>query len=209
MGNGFVIMRCGLNKPVRNNMTMFIGLKIDEESTETIYRWLQRCARDRDMELQAPLPKRFIYIPLCYSGSNALNEDELRSHLAGKINVPINLKNLQINFLGERGNVSLIFQSDWIKERYQFWISKDRRLRQVVVGFCDLVISNFTTRQAAVFAEKILLPERTNEVICHSVRPSITAQAVSKTLRSAHWPEMSSAFEMFEALDWDKLARSR
>ena len=123
-------MRCGLNKPVRNNMTMFIGLKIDEESTETIYRWLQRCARDRDMELQAPLPKRFIYIPLCYSGSNALNEDELRSHLAGKINVPINLKNLQINFLGERGNVSLIFQSDWIKERYQFWISKDRRLRQ-------------------------------------------------------------------------------
>jgi hypothetical protein len=80
---------------------------------------------------------------------------------------------------------------------------------EVVVGFCDLVISNFTTRQAAVFAEKILLPERTNEVICHSVRPSITAQAVSKTLRSAHWPEMSSAFEMFEALDWDKLARSR
>lgn len=111
-------------------MTMFVGLKMDEESTETIYRWLQRCAKNRQMELQAPLPKQFIYIPVCYSGSSDLDEDELRSHLAGGINVPIKLENPRVDFLGETGNVSLIFQSDWIKERYQFWVSKDRRLRQ-------------------------------------------------------------------------------
>ena len=59
-----------------------------------------------------------------------LDEDELRSHLAGAINVPIKLVNPRLDFLGETGNVSLIFQSDWIKERYQFWVGKDRRLRQ-------------------------------------------------------------------------------
>lgn len=110
-------------------MTMFVGLKMDEESTETIYRWLQRCAKGH-LGLQAPTPKRFIYIPLCYSGSDDLDEDELRSHLVGEINVPVKLENPRLDFLGETGNVSLIFQSEWVKDRYKFWVSKDRRLRQ-------------------------------------------------------------------------------
>jgi len=110
-------------------MTMFVGLKMDEESTETIYRWLQRCGR-KGFGLQGPMPKRFIYIPVCYSGSSDLDEDELRSHLAGEINVPIKLENPRLDFLGETGNISLIFQSEWIKDRYKFWVSKDRRFKQ-------------------------------------------------------------------------------
>lgn len=110
---------------------MFIGVKMDEESTEAIHQWLKRCAvQNKPMPLNAPLPKRFIYIPICYSGSNDLDEPELRSHLASSINVSIELQNPRIMPLGGTGNVSLVFESDYLKERYRFWTSKDRRFRQ-------------------------------------------------------------------------------
>jgi len=109
-------------------MSMFIGLRMDEESTEEISQWLKRCAR-RDQSFHA-LPKQFIYIPLCYSGAKDLDEEFLRSQVVGQINEPIKLERARIDFLGDTGNVSLIFDNDWIKSRYKFWIKQDRRFRQ-------------------------------------------------------------------------------
>jgi hypothetical protein len=109
---------------------MFIGLRMDEESTYEISVWLRQCARHHSTQLQYPLPEKFIYIPICYSGSPDLDMDELRSHIAGEINIPIKLNDLRMDSLGETGNISLIFKSDWIKDRYKFWIGKDRRFRR-------------------------------------------------------------------------------
>lgn len=109
-------------------MSMFIGLRMDEESTEEISQWLKRCAR-KDPTFHA-LPKQFIYIPVCYTGAKDLEEDFLRSQVMGQINEPIKLARPRIDFLGYSGNVSLIFDSEWIKSRYKFWIKQDRRFRQ-------------------------------------------------------------------------------
>lgn len=111
-------------------MSMFIGVKMDDESTQTIHQWLKRCVDNKTFSLHYPVPKRFIYIPICYSGSDDLDEGELRSHLAGEIDVTVKLQNPRIVILGSTGNISLVFESDFLKDRYRFWIKKDRRLRQ-------------------------------------------------------------------------------
>lgn len=113
-------------------MTMFIGLRMDEESVEAFHWWLKRCCRSTSghLTLYNPCPKQFLYLPLVYSGSETLDEDELRSHVAGLINVPVELKRPQMRMLGESGNLSLTFENEWIQERHNFWIKQERRFRR-------------------------------------------------------------------------------
>ena len=106
-------------------MTLFVGVKMDEESTETIYQWLCRCFNPLELH---PTPKKFLYLPIAYSFSKEVDQD-LGQHAAGPIDITVKLEKPLIKVLGETGNVSLIFENEWMTERNQWWVDQDKRMK--------------------------------------------------------------------------------
>ena len=119
-------------------MTMFIGMKIDEESATIIHNWI----KEQTVDGYSVMAKKFIYIPIAYSASKMMDEDYLRSLLLGPIEVPIHLVNPQIRSLGDSGNVSLVFENMWLSERYKFWKGREKRLKSNFVYTPRIPISH-------------------------------------------------------------------
>jgi hypothetical protein len=109
-------------------MPLFIGMKIDETSTELIRQWLLKC---EETGLQSPLKPQFIYIPIAYSHRTEVQEDDvLKQQLLGKIQIPLKLENCCVKRLGETGNISLVFRSLYPQGRNKFWENKCRKFRK-------------------------------------------------------------------------------
>jgi hypothetical protein len=109
-------------------MPLFIGMKIDDRSTEIIHQWLLKC---EETGLQLPLNSQFIYIPIAYSHRTEVEEDDvLKQELLGKIRIPLKLENCHVRILGETGNISLVFKSLYLQERNRFWQGKCRKFRK-------------------------------------------------------------------------------
>ena len=109
-------------------MSIFIGMRIDDESVGVLYEWYKWCAKNCN-SFHALKPQ-FIYIPVVYSPSQKLDEEVLKKELLqGPINMPVELTNVKIESLGEHGNISLVFESDVLRQRYNFWTRQDRRLK--------------------------------------------------------------------------------
>lgn len=125
--------------PDLNYGTMFIGLKMDERSTDIIHQWLLDCTNKKvyyGPALERPVPKPFLYLPVVYSGNDKLPLAELKTHLLGySLNMRITLDDPRIMQLGETGNVSLVFKNEWIEERHAFWASKHPLFRKEIAKF--------------------------------------------------------------------------
>jgi hypothetical protein len=109
-------------------MPLFIGMKIDDRSTEIIRQWLLKC---EETGLQWPLNSQFIYIPIAYTHRTEVEDDEvLKQELLGKIEIPLKLENCHVRRLGETGNISLVFRSLYLQGRNKFWENKCRKFRK-------------------------------------------------------------------------------
>lgn len=110
-------------------MSIFIGLRMDESSVNIILKWLRRCTAENQCNLINPVPRQFLYLPLAYTGNSQVSPATISHYLAGSINVPITLGNPQVRSLGEMGNVSVVFESEWIRERRKYWESIDANIQ--------------------------------------------------------------------------------
>lgn len=99
-------------------MSIFIGLRFDEESTNILAKWMRECsereATDCILVDFTPVAPQKISIPLVYCDSERLDDFES----LGKMDRIVELKDPWIkNYGGHWNALALAFHCDWIKAR--------------------------------------------------------------------------------------------
>ena len=106
-------------------MAVVVGLKFDDESLDHLEKWFKRCqesASDGPYQAFEPVARHNIQIPLGLCGSKRCDDFEPR----GKLDKIIKLENPRVMFLGERGGIFLVFNSDWVTCRIEELITYHR-----------------------------------------------------------------------------------
>lgn len=103
---------------------LFIGIRMDDDSTETIYRWLLQCEKE-SLNMMKACPKEFIYIPIVYSCSPRLDVENIQKSVLGDISIDIEMTCCQTEVLGKsQENISLTFENEWLRKRHAYWRDK-------------------------------------------------------------------------------------
>lgn len=107
-------------------MSIFVGLRFDEETTNILAEWLDYCSKDPDgmpwnidgEVIFYPQHKSHISIPLVYSNS-PISDDRFKDFKPlGPLNETIEMINPHIRHVGERGAIVLGFTSPFVTQRY-------------------------------------------------------------------------------------------
>lgn len=74
-----------------------------------------------------------------------------------------------------------------------------------IAHLCDSVVQRWTQRQAEIIRLALSPARPTHQEISQSLNPSISRQAVTKSLSEAGWHGIRSAIEQFERFEWARL----
>lgn len=107
-------------------MSIFVGLRFDEETTQILSDWVNYCSKYPDFapyfgddgRIFQPSAKVNICIPLVYCNSPTPDERVRDFKPRGPLNETIEMINPHVRFIGERGTVVLGFTSEYVTSRY-------------------------------------------------------------------------------------------
>ncbi len=121
----------------------FIGMKMDDKSTNIIHNWLLKCQKE-SFGCFHPCPKQFLYIPVAYCCNQNLDPEVIKKSLITDFNLPITLKCCQTRELGpSRVNISLAFDEPFLKLRNQFWLTQGFKNKRKFVPRIPMTHSHY------------------------------------------------------------------
>ena len=78
---------------------------------------------------------------------------------------------------------------------------------RVVGHLCDALIEKWTDRQAEIVRLATLPGDLSHEDIAARLSPSVSRQAVTKSLNAAGWTALRGAIACFEQTNWNKVQK--